>query len=185
MTERCVPQNLVLGDSGFGCVYRYHSTKRLEEILAPEFFLPARSQLRAGDWIRIFQMENADIQGHGNRVLRMCDVVVVYVTQRAVHLEQVGAVHEMPLDFDEAEAAVAVVPARPKLKPKWKGPVAMWTVVDPDGTVLSKGISDKKIAEQMAAGGIPLPGLGATTPTSPSTTSDQVKSASNAPAAAF
>ena len=182
MTERCYPQNLVLGDSGFGCVYRYHSTKLLEEILTPDFFLPVRSQVRAGDWIRIFQMENADIQGHDNRVLRMCDVIIGYVSQRAVHLRQVGPIHEMPLDFDAVEAEVAAIPAKPKLKSKWNGPTDMWTVVGPDGVVLAKGIKDKKVAEQMVAGIISLPEI---PPSQESASPTKDESSSTAPTPAF
>lgn len=158
MTERCFPQNLVLGDSGFGCVYRYHSTKLLEDMLGdPVFFLPVRSQLRAGDEIRIFQMEDADIQGHDNRVLRCCDVIVVGKSQRAVFLKQIGPIHEMPLDFVEVEEAAAARQERPKLTSKWNGPADKYIVVDEDGTVLAKGIGDKKVVEQMTAGKLPLP----------------------------
>lgn len=169
MTERCNPQHLVLGDTGFASRYRYYSTKRLEEMLAPDFFLPVRSQTKAGDFIHILQMESMDVHGQGNRVLRMCEAVVVHVSQRAVYLDP-GPIREMPLDFDEAEAEAAAAPQRPKLEAKWNGPTDMWTVLDPDGQVLAKNIKDKKVVEQMVAGVIPLPGPASASPTPPATT---------------
>jgi len=70
---RAQPDRLVMAEAvPFAQRYTYHTVHPIEDVLKPDFFLPVRDQLRAGDTIRIVETDTAR-----QLVRRYVDVMVI------------------------------------------------------------------------------------------------------------
>ncbi|MEQ9487480.1 MAG: hypothetical protein RIM72_00655 [Alphaproteobacteria bacterium] len=71
--DRAEPGRLVMAEAvPFALRYTYHTNQPIEQVLRPDFFLPVRDQLRAGDTIRIVETDTAR-----HVVKRYIDVMVI------------------------------------------------------------------------------------------------------------
>lgn len=71
--DRAEPSRLVMSEAvPFAQRYTYHTIHPIEHVLRPDFFMPVRDQLRAGDTIRIVETDVARLM-----VKRYVDVMVI------------------------------------------------------------------------------------------------------------
>lgn len=151
--------NLIMGEPvTFGQRYTYAADHALAVMTAKDYFNPARSRLRAGDTIRVLQLEHADPQRPDNRVVSWTDLLV-----QAVGADGVEVVDERP----------AVTVPEPKAKPKTQNRRARERYVeDSDAKVVEEddgtfavetsdgrftGLKSLVEAQDIAAGAAPLP----------------------------
>lgn len=153
------PSSLVMGEPvAFGQRYTYATDHALETMTSEGYFNGARSRLRAGDTLRVLQLEYADPQRPDNRVVAWTDLLV-----QAASADGVKVVDERP--------AVSV-PA-PKAKPKARNrrtqeryveDSGAKVVEEDDGTFAVEtpdgrfdGLKSLIEAQDIAAGAAPLP----------------------------
>lgn len=151
--------SLVMGEPvSFGQRYTYAADHDLAVMTAEGYFSGARSRLRAGDTIRVLQLEHADPQRPDNRVVAWTDLLV-----QAVGAGGVEVVDERP----------AVNVPEPKKKPTARNRRAeeryvedsgATVVEDDDGTFAVEttdgrfaGLKSLVEAQDIAAGAAPLP----------------------------
>jgi hypothetical protein len=158
MNFKVIPGNFVMSEGvPFGQRYVYGSTHPMQRMLEPGYFVSERHRLRAGDTVRVCQMRDNAVCEPGNRVLCFVELVVVESDKTSVEFHQNGEVFYLPLENGELPAQSNPEYAEDGSKAKWRGPKAHWGVVDKDDNVILAGIEDKAIAEQIAAGEVPLP----------------------------
>lgn len=71
------PDHLLIGEPVvFGQRYNYAIDHPIEQMLGQGYFNPARNRLRAGDTIRILQLQSPSTTDPENRVLAYADILV-------------------------------------------------------------------------------------------------------------
>lgn len=157
---KCSPMNMAMGEAvPFGQRYTYGSTHPMMAMLDPGYFLSMRHQLRAGDTVRLCQMEQIDIHGPGNRLLAYIDLIVIESSKEGIRFQRETdepIYMPVPGEDNEGEPLPPVSSTYVDGDIKWCG-MAGWAVVDEAGVKLATGIPDKDVAVKIAAGELPLP----------------------------
>lgn len=101
---RVKPQNMYMCEAtSFGQRWTCATTDPLIAALTDEYFLPMRSQLYAGDEIRVCEVTSMD--RHTARVLRWVDLLVVEAAMDRVETMPIGDVRDVPEAAPQATAA--------------------------------------------------------------------------------
>ena len=84
---KAIPQQLCMSEASPFCQpWAYASDHDMEHMLAPYYFKSEHDRLRAGDTIRIVQMEEKNVHERNNTVVEMADVTVISSSRDGVVL---------------------------------------------------------------------------------------------------
>lgn len=96
-THAFKPHHLTMGEpASFGQQYTYAIDHPMDAMLKPEYFNGARHRLRAGDTIRVIQLQAQNVADPSNRVLAFAGLLIVQASPDGVEFVVDRPVVEIP-----------------------------------------------------------------------------------------